>query len=69
MSNPIDMSRAEAIDLAAAAVTLINDRKYGSLALLLGMTDDMIEGLSLAEIIECVGVRVSDLFRRAGIPQ
>lgn len=67
MKNPCDMTRWEALDAVGEASILASEGKWGSLALLLGVTDDIAEELTMDDLVDVMRVRMSDLAVQAGV--
>jgi hypothetical protein len=67
MKNPRDMTRWEAMDALGEALLLIKQEKWGSLCLLLGITDEIAGSMPFTELTDIVTVRLSDLAFVAGV--
>ena len=55
------MNKLELLSAMMKVNAALNTNDYGQLALALGMTKAMVEEMSIAEIIDAMTVRLSDL--------
>lgn len=64
-----DLSRWEALDLLGQATSLLEQNRWGSLMLLLGMDDDLFPsgGVTFEELMDIANVRIATLARIAGV--
>lgn len=65
--NIQDLTRWEALDLLGAAALLSTEKRWGSLCELLGLTEELADGLTMAECMECLNVRMVEIAKRAHI--
>jgi len=57
------MNKLQLISKISQVNSALNSNDYGQLAIALGMTKEMVEEMSLQDIMEAMTVRLSDLNR------
>ena len=61
------LTRWQALDLLCEINNAIVANKWGTVVQLAGLTEDLAEGLTIEEVMQCVEVRLSALTHIAGI--
>lgn len=62
-----DLTRWEALDLCMAITDAINANRIGTVVMLSGLSDELAEGLTIEEIMQCVNIRLISIAQRAGL--